>query len=267
MISNARTFVVAGLAVGAYLGTTAPVPAEEVLPTRIAVGAFLTRGPHHAAGSCSTLSPAADRYFRAKRPLEHAVGSDARVHEREHPGLTVSLNQLATLYWTTGRHAKAELLFKRAIAIDEMAHGCDHPGLATSLDNLAGLYQATGRRDAAEPLLERAVAIDVKAHGRHHPNLASRLNNLAVLYWATSRQNAAEALFARALAFSRKVFRRGTRALRPSARTTSNSSSSLAAGEEISKWRTRTEAIRHRCEAPHDQPDEDERRAGQGHEH
>ena len=101
-----------------------------------------------------------------------------RLLEREHPGLTVSLNKLATLYWTTGRHAKAELLLKRAIAIDEMAHGCDHPGLATSLDNLAGLYQATGRRDAAEPLLERAVAIDVKAHGPQHPNLASRLNNL-----------------------------------------------------------------------------------------
>jgi tetratricopeptide (TPR) repeat protein len=198
---RARTLLVAGLAIAAYLGLSAEM-ALTAGGNVAACTASAAREPRHAADSGS--SPSTGHQGRTERPIERPTTVDGTDEGRDHLALVVSLNKLATVYWTTGRHSAAELLLKRAIAVDERTHGCDHPGLAASLDNLAGLYQATGRRGAAEPLLERAVAIDLKAHGPEHRNLASRLNNLAVLYWATDRPDAAEPLFARALAILKK---------------------------------------------------------------
>jgi tetratricopeptide (TPR) repeat protein len=205
MMPNARTLLVAGLAVRVCLGATAEMalPGGGNITTHAAP---TTLGPHHAANPYPALSPAINRHGWTERLLEHAVITGAESQGRDHHGLNVSLNRLAIFYWTTGRQDVAELLLEHAIAVDERTHGCDHPGLTTSLDNLATLYQATGRHGAAEPLLERAIAIDVKAHGPENPNLAGRLNNLAVLYWATGRHGAAEPLFVRALAILRKRF-------------------------------------------------------------
>ena len=174
MILSVCKRIAAGLAVGAFLGTAAPVRADAVLL---------------AAGNIGHSTAPAQR----------------RPHLTADPG--------STLHPATGRHGVAELLLKRAIAIDEKVHGPDHPGLVTSLNKLAVLYWATGRHGAAEPLLKRAVAIDKKALGPEHPDLASRLNNLAVLYWATGRHGAAEPLFARALTILEKSLPPGHPAL------------------------------------------------------
>ncbi len=203
MMPRARTLLVAGLAVAAYFGP----PAEMTLPAGGDAGACSTpaaRELRHAADPGSSTSLPSCLRGRAERPIERPATVDEMDETRDRLALAASLNELVTLYWTTGHHGAAELLLKRAIAVDERTHGCDHPNLAVLLDNLAGLYQITGRRSAAEPLLERAVGIDMKAYGPDHPNLASRLNNLAVLYWATGRPDAAEPLFARALAILEK---------------------------------------------------------------
>jgi tetratricopeptide (TPR) repeat protein len=200
---RARPLLVAGLAIAAYLG----LPPETALPVEGGAGACAApaaRESRRAADPGSSPSLPTGLQGRTERPIERPAAVDETDEGRDSLAPAASLNELATLYWTTGHHGAAEFLLKRAIAVDETTHGCDHPKLAVLLDSLAGLYQATGRHGAAEPLLERAVAIDMKAHGLDHPDLASRLNNLAVLYWATGRGDAAEPLFARALAILEK---------------------------------------------------------------
>ena len=162
---NARRLLVAGLAVGVYLGAAAPAPAENLVPAGGDISACAAPAmpePHYTADPGSALSRA------------------------------------------VGRYDAAELFLKRSIAIDQKIHGCDHPGLAALLGRLAALYQAAGRYREAEPLLQRAFSIDAKALGREHPELAGRLNNLAVLYWATGRPDAAAPLFVRALTIFEK---------------------------------------------------------------
>jgi tetratricopeptide (TPR) repeat protein len=75
---------------------------------------------------------------RALAILEKALGS-------EHPLVTTSLTNLATLYDSQGQYAKAEPLYNRALAIREKALGPEHPGVATSLNNLALLYDNQGQ--------------------------------------------------------------------------------------------------------------------------
>jgi tetratricopeptide (TPR) repeat protein len=108
---------------------------------------------------------------------KHAIAVDERTHGCDHPGLTTSLDNLATLYQATGRRGAAEPLLERAIAIDVKAHGPKDPNLAGRLNNLAVLYWATGRHGAAEPLFVRALAILRKRFPPEHPILAAIREN------------------------------------------------------------------------------------------
>jgi CHAT domain-containing protein/Flp pilus assembly protein TadD len=130
------------------------------------------------------------------------------IHEkalgRDHPGIGLSLNNLAGLYVRQGRCADAEPLYQRSLAIREKALGRDHPDVAQSLNNLAELYRRQGRYADAEPLYQRSLAIYEKVLGRDHPDVANLLHNLAYLYNMQTRS-------ADALPIIRRLISQGTR--------------------------------------------------------
>jgi tetratricopeptide (TPR) repeat protein len=134
----------------------------------------------------------------AERLLRRAIAAAERVHGPDHPGLAVSLDQLAALYQATGRWAEAEPLLERAVAIDAKALDPEHPELAGRLNNLAVLYWATGRPAAAAPLFARALAILEKSLPPGHPVLAAVRENYADLLDRLGRGAGASELRTRA---------------------------------------------------------------------
>jgi CHAT domain-containing protein/Tfp pilus assembly protein PilF len=131
--------------------------------------------------------------------MEKALG-------RDHPDVSVALNNLAGLYQAQGRYADAEPLKKRALAINEKAFGPNHPDIALSLNNLAIIYKIQGRYADAEPLIKRALEIDEKALGPNHPDVAVLLSNLAGLYEDQGRYFESEPFYRRALAVNENAF-------------------------------------------------------------
>jgi len=113
------------------------------------------------------MTPAADdhekltegQYAHREDLLKRALVTDKEALGPDHPGVALSLNNLAVLYDTRRNYAHAEPLYKRALEIDENALGPDHPRVAVSLENLASLYRATERHEEAETLEERAARI------------------------------------------------------------------------------------------------------------
>ena len=123
----------------------------------------------------------------------------------EHPGVTISLDNLALLYRAQGKYAAAEPLYQRSLAIWEKELGPEHPGLATGLNNLAELHriqgkyaQATratlerlarkGRRDSTatpEPLARRARRVTQATQER-----PARKGPIEVVYQTAPRKDA-----------------------------------------------------------------------------
>jgi CHAT domain-containing protein/tetratricopeptide (TPR) repeat protein len=123
----------------------------------------------------------------------------ARQHLRDdHPGLAISLNNLAELHRAMGDYTAAEPLFRQAGDILRSALGEGHPDYAQSLNNLASLYLTMGNYTAAEPLFRQAGEIRRVALGEGHPDYAQSLNNLASLYLTMGNYTAAEPLFRQA---------------------------------------------------------------------
>ncbi len=73
--------------------------------------------------------------------------------------MSLSLNNLAGLYYSQSDFDKAEPLFKRSLSIREKVLGPDHPDVAKILKNIAALYRATGRVSEADELEQRADKI------------------------------------------------------------------------------------------------------------
>ena len=135
---------------------------------------------------------------RALAIFEHALAAD-------HPDVSASLNDLATLYYLQGRYDEAEPLLKRALTIRETTLAGDHPDIATSLNDLAFWYYQQGRYSEAESLHARALTIREKALAPDHPDVATSLNDLGVLYHRQGRFGESEAHLARALAIRTKA--------------------------------------------------------------
>jgi tetratricopeptide (TPR) repeat protein len=118
--------------------------------------------------------------------------------------ISLALNELAGVFYTTGRFIEAEQLIRRALVINEKNHGSEHIEVATQLNNLATLLKDTNRLGEAEPLIRRALDIDERNYGPDHPTVAIMLNNLAQLLQSTSRLEEAELLMRRALTIDEK---------------------------------------------------------------
>jgi CHAT domain-containing protein/tetratricopeptide (TPR) repeat protein len=140
--------------------------------------------------------------------LVEAQKLEAEVKARfgvNHPNYTVTLNNLALVYWEQGRYADAEGLYKRALAIREKALGASHPDVAQALNNLAVVYAKQAKYADAEGLYKRALAIWEKALGKDHPTVAKNLHNLAGVYHDQGKYADAEGLYRRVLAIWEKV--------------------------------------------------------------
>ena len=101
------------------------------------------------------------------------------------------LNNLATLYASTGNPAAAIKNLLQALALLEAAVGKNHPGLIKSLSNLAVVYSTTGRQSDAEELLRRALDITKATFGPDHRSYGNLLSNYAVVLRRLKRKNEA----------------------------------------------------------------------------
>ncbi|EDN69080.1 TPR repeat protein [Beggiatoa sp. PS] len=83
-------------------------------------------------------------YDQAKPLYERSLAIWEKVHDKEHPLVATSLNNLASLYDSQGEYDQAKPLYERSLAIKEKVLGPEHPSVATSLNNLASLYDSQG---------------------------------------------------------------------------------------------------------------------------
>ena len=73
--------------------------------------------------------------------------------------MTLSLDNLAALYFLQKDYAKAEPLFKRLLAICLKVYGPNHTNVAITLEILASLSRKTNRIEEAQKLAEQAARI------------------------------------------------------------------------------------------------------------
>jgi len=126
-------------------------------------------------------------YLQSEKLKVYSLSIYERILGPNHPNVSMSLNNLALLYYALGRYLDALPLCKRALSIDEKIYGSDHPEVATDLNNLAGLYRALGCYSDALPLHECSLSIHERILGPNHPNVSMSLSNLALLYYALGR--------------------------------------------------------------------------------
>src|SRR6266511_3639080 len=147
------------------------------------------------------------KYDEALRLYERALAIWEKALGPDHPQVTLSLDNLASLYRAKGDNTKAEPLAQRALAIKEKALGPEHPDVALSLNNLVMIYQQRVDYSKAEPLAQRALTISEKTLGPEHFGVAHCLNNLGDLYLGRGEYEKAEPMFQRALAIWEKTLR------------------------------------------------------------
>jgi CHAT domain-containing protein/Tfp pilus assembly protein PilF len=136
---------------------------------------------------------------RALEIRESALGAD-------HPDVSASLQNLATIYAEQQRYSVAEPLLKRALAINEKTLGPNHPNVALILANLGLMYSSQGLYSDAEAMFKRSLAIREKTLGADNPNVADILSKLGTLYYSQSRYADAELLYKRSLVIQEKAF-------------------------------------------------------------
>jgi tetratricopeptide (TPR) repeat protein len=145
-------------------------------------------------------------YEQVESLQQRALAIREQVLGPEHEDTSVSLNELAVLYYKQGKYELAEPLYRRSLTICEKVYGSEHQQTSIRLNNLALLYNDQGKYEQAEPLYQRALAISEKALGPDHPTVAIRLNNLAFLYNNQGKYEQAEPLYQRALAIDEKIY-------------------------------------------------------------
>ncbi|MEZ6130482.1 MAG: CHAT domain-containing tetratricopeptide repeat protein [Planctomycetaceae bacterium] len=129
---------------------------------------------------------------------------DAQVLGLEHPGVAVSMYNVAINYEQAGQVDAAQSLLKRALAINEKHPGAERLGEMKCLDALAGLHESRGNYASALPFRHRVSEIQEQLHGSEHPATARSLNKEAQILDNLGRLAAARGLYERALAIAEK---------------------------------------------------------------
>lgn len=80
----------------------------------------------------------------------------------EHPDVSQSLNNLATIYNSLGDYSKAEPLFLKAHIIGEKALGPDHPRVGIIRQNLIFLYDKMGDHEKVQALKKGTFKPSIK---------------------------------------------------------------------------------------------------------
>jgi CHAT domain-containing protein len=123
----------------------------------------------------------------------------------EHAYYALSINNLASLYMSSGRYEKARPLYEQAMLIREKTLSDKHPEYATSLSNLAFLYHKQGMLNDALPLYTKAVKVYKKTLGEMHPYYATALDNLGSVYMDLGLFSEAKPLYEQAMSIREKT--------------------------------------------------------------
>jgi len=145
------------------------------------------------------------QYANAIPLAERALAILQQVLEEEHPAVSTTLNNLASLYKNQGRYLEAEHLYRQALQMRQRLLGDEHLSVAQSLNYIAGLYSIQGRYGKAEPLFRQALQMRQSLLGDEHLSVAQSLNNLGYLYKNQGRYAEAEPLFRQALEISQRL--------------------------------------------------------------
>ena len=146
-------------------------------------------------------------YGRGGYVYANPIFSHQSLTYKEHPGVAMSLNKLANLYYLQGRYEEAEPLYQQALEMRRNLLGQKHPDVAMSLNNLANLYRLQERYKNAETLYQLALEMKRKLTredlGQKEETYdfytILNLNDLAYLYESQGYYEDAEPLYQKAL--------------------------------------------------------------------
>jgi tetratricopeptide (TPR) repeat protein len=122
------------------------------------------------------------QYARAIGLATQACDLARNLFGAAHPNYAATLNNVGTMYYSSGNNAAAEPFYRQALEIRRKALGEQNPDFAQSLYNLALLYKSMGNSAAAEPLFRQALEIRRRVFGEEHPDFALSLISVASLY-------------------------------------------------------------------------------------
>ncbi len=117
-------------------------------------------------------------YDYAAKMYGESLDMKRKLLGERHPGVVISMNNLAAVLKDQGRYAEAESLFWESLALTRELLGEHHPSMAIGLNNLANVRQNLGRYAEAEPLFRESLAIERELLGGRHRGVAIGLNNL-----------------------------------------------------------------------------------------
>ena len=115
--------------------------------------------------------------------------------------LTVTQNNLASLYEMRGDYARAERWYQEALRRRRAIRGERHPSVATVLNNLARMRLAQGQLMAAERLAREALAIRLDLLDAEHLQTTSTRAVLGTILHARGALAEADEQFRAALVF------------------------------------------------------------------
>lgn len=119
--------------------------------------------------------------------------------------LALTLDNLASLYYSLGRYEQAELFCKRAFEIVVNALGGENSKAASCLNNLAGIYYYQKRYSQAEPICLEVLGIYERLKGPDHKDVGMAANNLAMLYHSQGKLAFAEKYYLQAMRIRTKA--------------------------------------------------------------
>jgi tetratricopeptide (TPR) repeat protein len=117
-----------------------------------------------------------------------------------HPGIAITLNNLASVLYLVGKVDAAEELLQRAESLEVAAMGPNHPETARLYQNRATVYLSLRQYKKAEAEYRRALEIWEKSSPAYDLQIASSARGLAIILKHTSRRKEAVGLDTRARA-------------------------------------------------------------------
>ncbi|CAN5531296.1 hypothetical protein BH10CYA1_BH10CYA1_63520 [soil metagenome] len=177
-------------------------------------GQFQTIRPYECGEATLKLTIGARRWWHYRELAELAAqrGNYSQVEamwlaalieckdfDNDEERLALTLDNLASLYYSLGRFEQAELFCKRAIDVVVKALGGENSKVASCLNNLAGIYYNQKRYEQAEPICLEVLTIYERLKGPDHGDVGMVANNLAMLLHAQGKLTFAEKYYAQAI--------------------------------------------------------------------
>jgi len=120
---------------------------------------------------------------------------------RDRPREGISLDGIASVYYTQGKYDQALAGFQQALVIRREVG--DRAGEGATLNNIAGVYQAQGKYDQALTGYQQALVILREVGDR--AGEGATLNNIAGVYQAQGKYDQARTIYEQALVIAREL--------------------------------------------------------------